>query len=325
MFSARRRHRAVNLAMTAVRMMTVPVVDVVGVPVVRHGEVPATRPLGVRMGGVLMVVRAAWRCVRIGSCAMRRDADNNFPREAIGLPGGCSRRVRAVLSVGVIALAGLFAGAAEPPAPAAPATNTAVAAPDFQAEIAAARAERDRRLKAAAERLGRLTGEPLAAPAPAANARPPLWASAPVVEGYEGVSFARLSDFPFVVPETLLVRTNADGALLPQIPREVLALDGRKVAVRGYMQPLQLEGGYAREFILARDPGTCCFGAEPQFNHYLLVRCVGRGDRPVRGVPPVQGVPITVVGTLRVGEHRQQGWLTDIYQLDAEDVLKPGP
>jgi hypothetical protein len=194
-------------------------------------------------------------------------------------------------------------------------------------ELEHARVERERRLQRAAGRLGRLTGEAVAVPPAnaATNARAPWWMSAPVVAGYEGVSFAQLSGFRFIVPETLLVRTNAAGALLPQIPPAVLALDGRKVAVRGYMQPLQVEDGYAREFILARDPGTCCFGAEPQFNHYLLVRCVGRGNRPVRGVPPVLGVPITVAGTLRVGEHRQQGWLLGIYQLDAEDVLKHGP
>jgi hypothetical protein len=191
----------------------------------------------------------------------------------------------------------------------------------------AARAARQQRMRTAAERLGRLTGEAVAVPTANAvtNTLPPWWMSAPVVAGYEGVSFARLSGFRFIVPETLLVRTNADGALLPQIPPEVRALDGRKVAVRGFMQPLQVQDGYAREFLLARDPGTCCFGAEPQFNHYLLVRCVGRGNRPVRGVPPVLGVPVTVAGTLRVGEHRQQGWLLGIYQLDAEDVLKHGP
>lgn len=55
----RHAHRQrVFIHMAGVDVMQVPIVEVVDVAVVRHGEMTTTRPVGVRMGGVLMVVRA---------------------------------------------------------------------------------------------------------------------------------------------------------------------------------------------------------------------------------------------------------------------------
>jgi len=39
------------------------------------------------------------------------------------------------------------------------------------------------------------------------------------------------------------------------------------------------------------------------------------------GVQPLMDVPVTIVGTLKVGESYENGYLVGIYQLDGEKLL----
>ena len=62
-----------------------------------------------------------------------------------------------------------------------------------------------------------------------------------------------------------------------------------------------------------RDQGTCCFGPQAQINHFMRVR------HPA-GAELEQGRVHRVRGTLQVGETYIQGYLTGIYNLDADSV-----
>jgi hypothetical protein len=99
-----------------------------------------------------------------------------------------------------------------------------------------------------------------------------------------------------------------------KIPLIIRALDGRRVAVTGYVMPLRTQGRGVTQFLLARDQLSCCFGPNPQMNHYIYVT-MPRGDFR----PRVFSLA-TVTGTLHVGELMKQGVLQSIYQLDAEKV-----
>ena len=83
----------------------------------------------------------------------------------------------------------------------------------------------------------------------------------------------------------------------------------------GFLLPLRTRRGVVTEFLLLRDQGTCCFGAQAQINHFIRV------NHPP-GIKPGEPVPWKVSGTIRVGETYVQGYLTGIFQLDAELVVE---
>jgi hypothetical protein len=112
--------------------------------------------------------------------------------------------------------------------------------------------------------------------------------------------------------------TNAGRALLKSddvIPPRVKAYDGRRVTVTGFVLPLRLKRGLATEFLLLRDQGACCFGPQAQINHFIRVKYPAGFQHG----PPT---PWKVSGTIRVGEVYVQGYLTGIYQMDAERVVE---
>jgi len=124
-----------------------------------------------------------------------------------------------------------------------------------------------------------------------------------------------LSDFKFDVYE-VYSETNSGRALLKSddaIPADVKSYDGRKVSVTGFVLPLRIRKQLVTEFLLLRDQGTCCFGAQAKINHFIRVKLPDgfRYEAPM---------PVTVSGTLRVGESYVQGYLTGIYQMTAAQV-----
>ena len=127
--------------------------------------------------------------------------------------------------------------------------------------------------------------------------------------------FNTLSSFPYSVH---LGQADPNGrpslVTSDEIPPLIRTLDGRRVAVTGYVMPLRTQGRGVTQFLLARDQLSCCFGPSPQMNHWIYVT-MPRGDFR----PRVFSLA-TVTGTLRVGELMKNGVLQSIYQLAAEKV-----
>lgn len=139
-----------------------------------------------------------------------------------------------------------------------------------------------------------------------------------VVEGgYIRPGFDKLSAFKYELYE-FYSETNAGRAMLAShdtIPPEIKAYDGKRVTVTGYILPMRTRRGVVTEFLLLRDQGTCCFGAQAQINHFIRVNFSP-------GIKPEDPVPWRVSGTIRVGEIYVQGYLTGLYQLDADSVVE---
>lgn len=136
-----------------------------------------------------------------------------------------------------------------------------------------------------------------------------------VRDGVVQLGWEKLSGFKFDVYE-VYSETNSGRALLrsdDSIPTPMRAYDGKRVAIHGYILPLRTRKGVVTEFLLLRDQGTCCFGAQAQINHFIRVTYPA-------GIKVGDPVPWTVLGILRVGESYVQGYLTGIYNLDAEEV-----
>lgn len=135
--------------------------------------------------------------------------------------------------------------------------------------------------------------------------------------GFETVGFDVLAGFEYqVTDEFLLIEEGASVVVAgPEIPGRVRQLDGRSVAVTGYMLPLKVVGKDAvEEFLLLRSQALCCYGAVPEVNEWISVRM------PSEPAKSLMDRPVTVKGTLQVGEMREEGYLVGIYDMVGESV-----
>jgi len=142
----------------------------------------------------------------------------------------------------------------------------------------------------------------------------PQAAAAPEMDGaYLKLGFDRLAGFKFITPAFDPV---ADPKAVPptgdeQIPAEVKGWSGKKAVITGFMLPTRLENGKATEFLIMANQMACCFGLVPNMNDWVVVRMPG-------GVSVVQDVPISFYGVLRVGAMYENGYMTGIYEMDAD-------
>ncbi len=171
-------------------------------------------------------------------------------------------------------------------------------------------------------------GAPIQKLAPAATnavpAAPDAKAPAPGAVQKDGdfliVGFDRLAGFNYDVPDDAPVGTNKTVKVEPpkeQIPTTVKAFDKQRVALKGFMLPLKVEGGLITELLIMRDQSMCCYGTVPKINEWVSVKMTGKG------VKPIMDQAVTLYGKLHVGEIRENGYLVGIYQMDGEKVAGP--
>jgi hypothetical protein len=118
-------------------------------------------------------------------------------------------------------------------------------------------------------------------------------------DGYEAISWATLGGF-----------TYEEGMKLPD---PVLAMKGKKVGVTGYMMTLE-EVEDIHEFLLVESLWSCCFGVPPEVHQVLIVT--------IPGDPGIEytASPLLILGTLDVGEEVEDGFVTSLYRLSAEET-----
>ncbi len=134
------------------------------------------------------------------------------------------------------------------------------------------------------------------------------------------VGFDRLAAFNYDIPDEAPASTNAPAKAAPpkeQIPPAVKAFDKQRVALKGFMLPLKVEGGLITELLIMRDQSMCCYGTVPKINEWVSVKMTGKG------VKPIMDQAVTLYGKLHVGEIRENGYLVGIYQMDGEKLAGP--
>lgn len=153
--------------------------------------------------------------------------------------------------------------------------------------------------------------------APATNA--PAVSAPAAKPGFASVGFDVLATFKYEVPEDAPASKTNTPAADPdtQIPANVKGFNGKKVAVKGFMLPLKVEGGLVTELLLMRDQSMCCFGTVPKINEWIAVKMT------TSGIKPVMDQAVTLYGTLKVGAMRENGYLVGIYQMDGDMVDAP--
>jgi len=136
--------------------------------------------------------------------------------------------------------------------------------------------------------------------------------------GYEPINFTILARFFLKLPES-----GADPHATPaarwdavwrQIPEGVQAMNGRKVALVGFVLPMSVANGRATEFLLLRSQSACCFGMVPRVNELVIVNV------PPPGITPRPDTPMVVAGTLKLKWIGEGDQLTAIYELQGDRV-----
>ena len=137
-------------------------------------------------------------------------------------------------------------------------------------------------------------------------------------ETHRSLTFNMLTGYPFREPNwakmddpAYIVSLKLDEQISPQIQ----AMDGKKVEIQGFMLPLDMSEGNLRTFMLLKDQMACCFGNIPRLNEWVYVRVPNRKKVEVH-----QDVPITLLGTLRVGAKFEREVLTGIYHLELDQI-----
>lgn len=155
---------------------------------------------------------------------------------------------------------------------------------------------------------------PVSVPTPAVAAS----SSTSTTDEYLTVGFDKLAGFNYDMPDETTVNTNALAKpSKEQIPQDVKVLDHKKVALKGFMLPLKVEGGLITELLIMRDQSMCCYGTVPKITEWVSVKMVGKG------VKPIMDQAVTLYGSLKVGEMYENGYLVGIYQLDGEKMDGP--
>lgn len=130
--------------------------------------------------------------------------------------------------------------------------------------------------------------------------------------------FDQLAGYQFEMTDDLLLpRTNNATPITAdvQIPAAVRALDKKRVALRGFMLPLKVEGGLVTELLIMKDQSMCCYGSTPKIHEWVSVKMSGPG------VKPIMDQIVTLQGTFHVGEQRENGYLVSIYRMDGEKMV----
>jgi hypothetical protein len=80
------------------------------------------------------------------------------------------------------------------------------------------------------------------------------------------------------------------------------------------MLPVKVNKGVVTELLLMKDQMSCCYGATPNLNDFVIVRMPeGKGKLMV-------DTPIFIYGTLKVGAVLENGFLAGVYQLDGDKM-----
>ena len=154
--------------------------------------------------------------------------------------------------------------------------------------------------------------------------RSPAFSShAPTIAKLDGedvyvVGFDQLSAFDYTIVDAGTGATPAQIAEAMKrdpVPDWIRFYQDKRIVLTGYLMPLQVENGRSKKFVMMKDVTTCCYGAVPNMNDYVVVAM--KGD----GIAVVQDVPVALIGVLHIEQKYENGYITALYQLAGEKFL----
>ncbi len=97
------------------------------------------------------------------------------------------------------------------------------------------------------------------------------------------------------------------------IPRDVIELSGSKIRLIGFMIPMD-QAENITQFALVPSLFACCFGQPPTLQHTIVVNCPK--GKAVSYYPD----EISVEGTLKVDEKKEDGFIISIFEMEVSSV-----
>lgn len=107
------------------------------------------------------------------------------------------------------------------------------------------------------------------------------------------------------------------------IPEAIRSLDGKKVEVKGFLIPVELQGQKPTTFVITHSPTGCCFGVAPRMNGWIYISTTAKTKNQANADEPYR--PVTVYGTLHIGLHVHEDQTVTLYRIDAEKVIQSEP
>ncbi len=101
-------------------------------------------------------------------------------------------------------------------------------------------------------------------------------------------------------------------------PETIKALDGAKVAITGFVLPLESDEENVKTFLLAGELVTCLFCQGLSMDQWLFAQV--NNPKGIRIKDEQFEMPWTIYGTLHVGEEYKEGQLINIYRFDVESA-----
>lgn len=110
------------------------------------------------------------------------------------------------------------------------------------------------------------------------------------------------------------------GAKKPMpIPKEITGLNGKKLAIKGFIIPLANSGSRVNEFLFADELVSCLFCAMLGYDQWILVKTVNPKGFKISDDQYEE--PVTIYGTLQLGPFYEDGQFTCLYRLKAEGFI----
>ena len=101
------------------------------------------------------------------------------------------------------------------------------------------------------------------------------------------------------------------------IPKEIQALNGHKVAIKGFVIPLaNSEGQTTKQFLFADELVSCLFCAMLGYDQWMVGDTVDSKGFDIKDDQFEE--PITIYGTLEVAPKFEEGEFTGIYRIKAD-------
>ena len=142
-----------------------------------------------------------------------------------------------------------------------------------------------------------------------------------MIGDYLRVPFSFLSDYWLDEPDWKQLADSKYIASLSydtEIPDNVKQIDGKEVAITGFMLPIDVDKGKVQRFLLLKSTMSCCFGIAPRINEVIYVESSKK-----QKIQTVMDMPITVFGKLSVGQQfREDLMLMGVYQLALDEVKR---
>jgi hypothetical protein len=100
-----------------------------------------------------------------------------------------------------------------------------------------------------------------------------------------------------------------------KLPDDITRWNGKLVKATGFINPTS-QARNLTKFLLVKDRSSCCYGKQPQINHYVDVKL-----RP-GATADYSTDPVTIQGVLKVEDRWDGDWQLGLYWMEGAEVVK---